>query len=284
VTTLSLDPADLTQVAYSVSGAIATIALDRPEARNGYTIQMSYELAAAFRAANADSAVRVVVLTANGDDFCVGADLSGGGFGTREGQDEAGLVEPAGRCSREVFRMDKPVIAAVRGRVVGAGATIILPADFRLAAKGSRFGYVFNRRGIVPEGGSAWFLPRVVGLPRAVDWMISGRIVEADEALESGLVRSLHEPDELLPAAYALAEELVAKTSPVAVALTRRMLYELSPLTDPEAAHRVDAWLIAHCVASADAAEGVASFFERRDPQFPGTVPADVPVDVPWKA
>lgn len=286
MTTTTSDPTDDTafeEVEYSVRESIATIALARPHARNGYTMRMSHELAAAFRLANSDDAVRVVVLTGKGEDFCVGADLSGGGFDLTDASDPnaADFIEPAGRCSREIFLMDKPVIAAVNGRAVGAGSTIILPADYRLASTTTRFGYVFTRRGIVPEGGSTWFLPRIVGLAKAVDWMLSGRVIEAEEALEAGLVRSLHEPGELLPAAYALAAELVAKTAPVAVALTRRMLYQLSPLSDPSTVHRVDSTLIAGSLSSPDAYEGVASFFERRDPKFPGRVSTDLP-DVPW--
>lgn len=279
---------NLTEVDYAVTGAVATIALNRPAARNAYTVRMSHELAAAFREANRDDVVRVVVFTGIGDDFCVGAELSADGFDLDQAEavgdgDEAGPPqEPAGRCVREIYRMDKPVIAAVRGRAVGAGSTIILPADFRLAAKGTRFGYVFTRRGIVPEGGSAWFLPRVVGHPRAVDWMLTGRVIEAEEALAAGLVRSLHEPEDLLPAAYALAAELATKTAPVAVALTRRLLNELSPLAGPESMHLVDSALIAHGVRTADAVEGVTSFFERRDPDFPGRVGTDLPQEIPW--
>lgn len=274
---------DFQEIEYGVRDSVATVTLARPQARNGYTMRMSHELAAAFRTANGDDAVRVVILTGKGEDFCVGADLSGGSFDLSGDDDPtaADFVEPAGRCAREIFRMDKPVIAAITGRTVGAGATIVLPADYRLASTTSRFGYVFTRRGIVPEGGSTWFLPRIVGLPKAVDWMISGRLIDAEEALEAGLVNSLHEPDDLLPAAYALAAELAAKTAPVAVALTRRMLYQLSPLTDPDAVHRVDSAIIAGSLASPDAIEGVTSFFERRDPQFPGKVSTDIP-DVDW--
>lgn len=274
---------DFEEVEYTVRDSIATIALARPQARNGYTMRMSHELAAAFRRANADDAVRVVVFTGQGDDFCVGADLSGGSFNlsNAEDPDNPDFIEPAGRCSREIYAMDKPVIAAVNGRAVGAGSTIILPADYRLASTKARFGYVFTRRGIVPEGGSAWFLPRIVGLPKATDWMISGRVVEADEALSAGLVNSLHEPDELLSAAYALAAELVAKTAPVAVALTRRMLYRLSPHTDPAIVHRTDSAIIAQALTRPDAIEGVTSFFERRDPNFPGKISTDLP-DVSW--
>ncbi|HEY3609757.1 MAG TPA: enoyl-CoA hydratase-related protein, partial [Pseudonocardiaceae bacterium] len=207
------------EISYEVAAAVATIALNRPQRRNGYTVVMADELADALSAADLDDAVRVVILTGHGKDFCVGADLSGGALATADETDP--YHEPAGRVSMRIYAMNKPVIAALRGVAVGAGSTIILPADFRLAATDTRFGFVFTRRGLVPEGASAWFLPRLVGLGRALDWMVSGRVFSADEALAAGLVTRLYEPDEVLPAARALAAELVATTSPVSVAITR---------------------------------------------------------------
>lgn len=273
------------EVAYAVADRICTITLNRPQARNGYTIRMSDELNAAFARADADEDVRVIVFTGAGKDFCVGADLSGGGFDTAEG----GMVpeewlEPAGRCSQRIFESSKPVIAAIRGAAVGAGSTIVLPADYRLAATDARFGFVFSQRGIYPEGASAWFLPRLVGMGKALDWMVSGRVFGADEALTAGLVHSLHAPEEVLDKAYEIARELVAKTAPVSVAVIRQMLYRLSPLESPYPAHAVDSRLIAGLPANPDAMEGVLSFLQRRPPEFTGTVAKDVPGWLPWIA
>jgi enoyl-CoA hydratase/carnithine racemase len=269
-------------VSYEVADRIATVSLDRPEARNGYTVQMSNELAASLDKADADPQVRVVVLTGAGKDFCVGADLSAGGLDLPDAA-ETEWNEPAGRCSMRIFTMNKPVIAAIRGAAVGAGSTIILPADFRLAAKDSRFGFVFSRRGLYPEGASTWFLPRLVGLGRAMDWMISGRVFDAEEALAAGLVQSLHEPDELLTGAYKLAEDLIEHTAPVSTAVIRQMLYRTSPLDSPFPTQRLDSRLIAGAITSPDAAEGILSFLQHRDPQWTGEVPKDLPPYLPWQ-
>jgi enoyl-CoA hydratase/carnithine racemase len=268
------------EVSYAVEGGIATVTLDRPAARNGYTVRMADELAAAFDEADRDPAVRVVVLTGAGEDFCVGADLSGG-LDLTPGDES--WDEPAGRCSMRIFAMDKPVIAAIRGAAVGAGSTIVLPADYRLAATDTRFGFVFSRRGLYPEGASTWFLPRLVGLGRAMDWMVSGRVFDAAEALAAGMVHSLHEPDEVLGKAYELARELIRTTAPVSVAVIRQMLYRMGPLDSPLPVQRVDSRLIASCATSPDAAEGVLSFLQRRDPQWTGEVPRDLPGFLPWR-
>lgn len=266
---------DYQQIEYDVDGAIATVTLNRPEARNGYTLRMADELAAAFDAADRDEAVRVVVFTGAGDDFCVGADLSGGSF---DGITESGAAEqpdwnePAGRCSLRIFAMDKPVIAAIRGAAVGAGSTIVLACDYRLAAADARFGFVFSRRGVYPEGASSWFLPRLVGLGTALDWMISGRVFDADEALRRGLVHQLHDAGDVLGRAYELARELAASTAPVSVAVIRQLLYGAAELASPYDVQRIDSRLIASLADSPDALEGVRSFLERRPPAFPGTV------------
>lgn len=271
------------EILYSVDDQIATITLNRPAARNGYTTSMSDELAAAFGSADADDDVRVVVFTGAGKDFCVGADLSGGSLAA--GASEAGLDwdEPAGRCSMRIFAMNKPVIAAIRGAAVGAGSTIILPADYRLAASDTRFGFVFSRRGLYPEGASTWFLPRLVGLGRALDWMISGRVFPAAEALAAGMVHSVHEPDEVLPAAYSLARELITRTAPVPVAVIRQMLYRMSPLDSPFPVQRLDSRLIAGCSSSPDAVEGIVSFLQKRDPEWTENVSTNLPDYLPWK-
>ncbi|WP_277680901.1 enoyl-CoA hydratase-related protein [Saccharomonospora azurea] len=275
-------PADYTQIAYAVADRIATITLDRPRARNGYTITMADELADAVGRADRDPEVRVVVLTGRGRDFCVGADLSEGGFDVdaETGADET-WQEPAGRVSRRIFAADKPVIAVLQGAAVGAGLTITLAADYRLASTDARFGFVFTRRGIYPEGASVWFLPRLVGMGRALDWMISGRVFDADEARRTGLVHSVHEPADLLPAAYALATELVTTTAPVSVAVTRRMLYRMSGVDSPGPVHRLDSRLIASVAHNPDAVEGVLSFLQKRPPEFGGVVPDDLPDFLP---
>ena len=269
-------------IEYAVADKIATITLNRPQARNGYTVRMADELADAFDRADRDDGVRVAVLTGTGKDFTVGADLSGGGLDVSSPEAADTWHEPAGRCSMRIFAMNKPVIAALRGAAVGAGSTIILPADFRLASTDSRFGFVFSRRGLYPEGASTWFLPRLVGMGRALDWMVSGRVFGADEALAAGLVTSLHEPDEVLAAAYELARELIAKTAPVSVAVTRQLLYRMSPLDSPYPVQRLDSKLIASCATSPDAIEGVMSFLQRRDPEWSGTPAKDMPDFLPW--
>lgn len=268
------------EIRYDVADRIATITLNRPEARNGYTLQMADEIADALARANADPDVRVVVLTGAGADFCVGADLSGASFA---GPDAEGWVEPATRVCRPMFDLDKPVIAAVRGAAVGVGSTMLLPADFRLAATDTRFGFVFSRRGIYPEGGSTWFLPRLVGLGRALDWMISGRLIPADEALATGLVHSLHAPDDVLTKAYELAHELITRTAPVSVAVIRKALYRMSGYDSPEQAFRLDSQLIGSVGANPDAVEGVLSFLQKRAPDFTGKVPDDLPAFLPWR-
>ncbi len=274
---------ELSEVTYSVQDRIATITLNRPHARNGYTVRMSEEIVDFLDQADADPNVSVVVLTGSGKHFCAGADLSGGSFEVdAELGTDSEWDEPAGRCSMRIFEMNTPVIAAVRGAAVGAGSTIILSADYRLASTDARFGFVFSRRGIYPEGASAWFLPRLVGMGRALDWMVSGRLLDSDEALASGLVHSVHEPDLLLDAAYALADDLVRNTAPVSVAVIRQMLYRLSGAALPYETQRVDSGLIAELASSADAAEGVSSFLEKRAPRFPGQVPGGIPQWLPW--
>jgi enoyl-CoA hydratase/carnithine racemase len=270
-------------ISYAVEDRIATVTLNRPAARNGYTVRMADELAAAFDRADRDDEVRVVVLTGAGNDFCVGADLSGGelSVGVQE-LDESTWDEPAGRCSMRIFAMNKPVIAAIRGAAVGAGSTIILPADFRLASTDARFGFVFSRRGIYPEGASTWFLPRLVGIGRAMDWMVSGRVFDAAEAHAAGMVHQLHEPDEVLTKAYELARELIVKTAPVSVAVIRQMIYRMSPLDSPFPVQRLDSRLIAGCAQDPDAIEGVVSFLQRRDPEWRNTPTKNLPPYLPW--
>jgi enoyl-CoA hydratase/carnithine racemase len=282
------EPTPYTAISYTVADGIATVTLNRPEARNGYTRTMADEAEQAFKTADRDPGVRVVVFTGAGRDFSVGADLSGGGFdlvpetAASETAEPYDWQEPAGRCSKTIFAMNKPVIAALRGAAVGGGLTITLSCDFRLASTDSRFGFMFGRRGIFPEGGSVWYLPRLVGMARATDWMITGRVFDAEEALASGLVRSLHAPEDVLEAAYALARDIIATASPVSTAVIRQMLYRLSGLDSPIPVHALDSRLIAGLATHADAVEGVASFLQKRPPNFPLSVPGDIPQWLPW--
>ncbi|MDI2132304.1 enoyl-CoA hydratase-related protein [Yinghuangia seranimata] len=276
------------QITYAVADRVATITLNRPAARNGYTLRMSEELVDAFDRADVDDDVRVVVLAGAGDHFCAGLDLAPEEIAAiaanaPEGEGDE-WSEPAGACTMRMFTMNKPVIAAVQGAAVGAGATIVLAADYRLVASDARFGFVFSRRGIYAEAASTWFLPRIVGLGVALDWLITGRAFDAREAMASGLAHSVHEPDQLLPKAYRLAGAIAAKTAPVSVAVIRRMVYRMSALESPAPAHRLDSRLMADSLQSPDATEGFDAFLHRRDPHFPGRIGKDLPHYLPWTA
>lgn len=282
-----------TQIAYDVAGGVATITLDRPDRLNAFTVTMQRELCAALDAVDADPEVRAVVVTGRGRGFCAGADLAGGGDAFDHESDLAAAAgvemeadgrhrDEGGLVALRFFACTKPVIGAVNGPAVGVGVTMTLPFDVRLASTAARFGFVFARRGLVPEACSSWFLPRVVGISRAMEWCATGRVFGADEALAGGLVRSVHEPDELLPAAYAIAGEIASTASAVSVTLTRAMLWRMLGEPHPMAAHRIDSALIDALGRGADVQEGVASFLEKRPPVFPGRVPADVPPTYPW--
>jgi enoyl-CoA hydratase/carnithine racemase len=243
---------------------------------------MMHELVAAFDRADADDEVRVVVVTGSGKGFCAGADLGGGGETFAKGGSDVvtptGVVRDGGGIvALRIFESTKPVIAAINGAAVGVGVTMTLPMDIRLMSTTAKVGFVFARRGIVPEAASSWFLPRVVGIQRAAEWAYTGRLIQADEALAAGLVRSVHQPDDLLPAAYGLAREIADNTAPMSVALTRRMLWRMLGADHPMAAHRVDSRAILARGASADAAEGVTSFLEKRPPDFPVKVSEGLP-------
>jgi enoyl-CoA hydratase/carnithine racemase len=275
-------------VATEVADGVLTITLDRPDQLNAFTTEMQAELIAAFDQADQDRSVRCVVVTGRGRGFCAGADLSGGG-GTFDARSHNGGAEPkgpprdgGGMVSLRIFQSTKPVIAAINGPAVGVGVTMTLPMDIRLAAESARFGFVFARRGLVPEAASSWFLPRVVGISRATEWCFTGRVFGPDEARAAGLVRSVHPDGELLDAAYALAREIAASTSPVSVTLTRQMLWRMLGEPHPMAAHRVDSAAIYTLGRGADVREGVASFLEKRPPQFPSRVPDDLPPFTPW--
>ncbi|EFQ84823.1 enoyl-CoA hydratase/isomerase family protein [Aeromicrobium marinum DSM 15272] len=272
-------------LATRVEDHVMTIELDRPEQLNSITLQMCADLAAVFADADADPDVRVVVITGRGKAYSVGADLSEGA-GALDSQDRPDSDEPfrdeGGLITLQIFRCTKPVIAAVNGIAAGLGATMLLPIDMVLASEKARFAFVFAKRGIVPEAASTWFLPRRVGISTAAEWMFTGRTVSAVEAKEAGLVRSIHAPDDLLPAAYELAREIADNTSPVAVGMIRQMLWRFSGSSHPMDAHRVDTALNLELGRSADVVEGVTSFLEKRPPQFPGTMPGNAPDAFPW--
>ena len=271
--------ADYTQIRYEVRDAVATITLSRAEKMNAFTGVMMHELIAAFDAVDADDAVRAVIVTGEGKAFCAGADLSGGAatFDDSAAKSSAVRRDGGGQVTLRIFNCQKPVIAAINGAAVGIGATMTLPMDVRLASTAARIGFVFARRGIVPEAASSWFLPRLVGISRAAEWVYTGRVMAAQEALDGGLVRSLHAPDELLPAAHALAREIADHTSGVSVALSRQMLWRMLGAAHPMEAHRVDSRAIQLRGRSADVHEGVMSFLEKRPAAFSDSVSRDVP-------
>jgi len=274
--------ADFTQITYEVADSIATLTLSRPEKLNAFTVTMMREMVAAFDMADADDSVRAVIVTGEGRAFCAGADLSGGDSTfdhTETSAHKAGRVprDGGGMVSLRIFRSQKPVIGAINGAAVGVGVTMTLPMDVRLASTSARFGFVFSRRGIVPEAASSWFLPRVVGISRALEWTYSGRVFDADEAFAGGLIRSVHAPDQLLPASRDLAGEIAANTSPVSVALARQMMWRMLGAAHPMVAHRSDSRAMVARGSSADAREGVTSFLEKRDAVFTDRVSDGLP-------
>lgn len=282
-----------TQIAYDVADHVATITLDRPDRLNAFTVTMQQELCAVLDRVDADPGVRAVVVTGRGRGFCAGADLGGGGASFDHDSDlaaAAGVVKEAdgrhrdegGLVALRFFECTKPVIGAINGPAVGVGITMTLPFDIRLASTTAKVGFVFARRGLVPEACSSWFLPRVVGISQAMEWCSTGRVFGADEALAGGLVRSLHEPDDLLPAAYALAAEIATSSSAVSVTLTRALLWRMLGEPHPMSAHRIDSALVDAIGGGGDVREGVLSFLEKRAPSFPNRVPADLPAVYPW--
>lgn len=294
--------AEFEQIRVEVADGIQTVTLDRSEAMNAFTGQMMRELIAAFDQSDADDGVRAVIVTGGGERaFCAGADLSAGGATfdyDKSGQwaegcspirsdgsvdwNHPGIRDGGGQVTLRIFQSRKPVIGAINGAAVGIGATMTLPMDFRLAAEGARYGFVFAKRGIVPEAGSSWFLPRLVGISTALDWCYSGRLVSAAEAKEAGLVRSIHAPADLLPAARELAKQLTTESAPVSVALTRQMMWRMMGAVSPMDAHRLDSRVIWSRGASGDAKEGVMSFLEKRTADYPDKVSAGMPHFSPW--
>jgi len=279
---------------YDVEDGIATFTLNRPDRMNAFTAQMMVDMIAAFDATDADDEVKAVIVTGAGRAFCAGADLAAGGatFDHTASTDPRRLEarvggvqrDGGGRLTLRIYESLKPVISAVNGAAVGVGVTMQLPMDIRLASTSARFGFVFARRGITPEAASSWFLPRLVGLQTALEWCYTGRVFGAEEAKERGLVRSLHAPEELIPAARALAREIIDNTAPVSIALTRQMLWRMAGADQPMEAHRADSRAIQSRGASADAREGVTSFLEKREANYPNRVSTDLPDIWPdWK-
>ncbi len=274
-------------IQYSVEDGIATLTLHRPERMNAFTAQMMLEMIDCFDVIDADDAVKAVIVTGSGRAFCAGADLGTGGstfdYASRnEDVRESGKVndvyrDGGGRLTLRIYDCKKPVIAAVNGAAVGIGVTMQLAMDIRMASTEAKFGFVFARRGITPEAASSWFLPRLVGLQQALEWCYTGRVFPAQEALDGGLVRSLHAAEDLLPAARALAREIADNTAPVSIALTRQLLYRNAGAAHPMDAHRADSRAIQSRGASGDAKEGVTSFLEKRAPSYPNKVSSDLP-------
>ena len=261
---------------------IATITLNRPDKLNAFTARMMYELISAFDITDADDSVRAVIVTGAGRAFCAGADLSSGGDTFSKGgsdvQTKQGIPrDGGGLVALRIFNSAKPVIGAINGAAVGVGATMTLPMDIRLASDKARFGFVFARRGIVPEACSSYFLPRIVGIQQATEWVYTGRLVSADEAHAGRLVRSVHSQDQLLSEAWTLAREIADNTAPVSIALSRQMLWRLLGASHPMDAHRVDSRGIMERGKSADAKEGVTSFLEKRAADYPDRVSEGLP-------
>ena len=270
---------------------IATLTLNRPEVMNAFTNVMVREMVAAFDITDADDTVRSVIVTGAGRAFCAGADLSAGAdtFNASQQPDRIAIDnttrvprDGGGRVTTRIFESRKPVIGAINGHAVGVGITMTLPMDIRMASTGAKIGFVFTKRGIVPEAASSWFLPRLVGISQALEWTYSGKVFMAEEAHRAGLIRSLHEPEDLVPAARELAASFADGTSAVSVATTRQMLWRMLGADHPMEAHKVDSRMIDELGRGVDAAEGVMSFLEKRDAAFPGKPSTDMPPSIPW--
>ncbi|MFC8529921.1 enoyl-CoA hydratase-related protein [Nocardia sp. NPDC057227] len=259
-------------------GEIAIARLHRPDRLNAFNQQMRDELLAAFDSFDADDSVRAVVLTGSGRAYCAGADLATGAD-VFVAEAESGAIPPdvGGEVALRLYRSHKPIIAAINGPAVGVGVTSTLPADIRIASETARFGFVFTRRGLVPEACSSWFLPRIVGIDTALEWTIGGRMVPVEEAAERGLVREVVPVDRVLPRAIELARSLVAGTSPVSVALTRQLLWRMLGADGPEVAHRAESMGIYHRARGVDVREGVGAFLDKRSPDFPDAVSDGLP-------
>jgi enoyl-CoA hydratase/carnithine racemase len=280
---------DFTMFDYKVTDGIAVATFNRPDKMNTFTPVVMREMIELFDVTDADDAVRAVIVTGSGRAFCAGAELGVAGADTfnyskRDASDEVitnGFRrDGGGRVTLRMYRAQQPLIAAVNCAAVGVGATMQLPMDFRLASTAAKFGFVFARRGITPEACSSWFLPRLVGMQTALDWVYSVRVFDANEAKETGLVRSVHAPDDLLPAAIELAHKVTEKSAPVSIAFSRQLMWRMMGADHPMEAHKLDSRGIQLRGQSADVREGIESFMQKRDPNFPNTVGKDFPADV----
>lgn len=285
---------------YEIEDQVLTLTMNRPERLNAFNSRMQGEFLEALDHADADDQIRTVIVTGEGRGFCAGADL-GKGAETfdydnqteeakadrasnegRQGNSNAWLRDGGGLLSLRIYEFNKPIIAAINGPAVGVGVTMTLPMDIRIASTKARIGFVFSRRGIVPEACSSYFLPRIVGVSKALEWAYSGRVFDADEALQGGLVRSLHEPEDLLPSARSIASEIAENTSAISVTMIRHMMWRMLGADHPMEAHKVDSRAIFHLGREADAHEGVASFLEKRPPNFTLKPSEDLPEFFPW--
>jgi len=269
------------EILFDVADGVATITLHRPDKLNAFTVRMMYELIQAFDQTDADDAVRAVIVTGAGRAFCAGADVSGGSqtfdYESQGSTEVKEFRDGGGLVSLRIFESTKPIIAAFNGPAVGVGVTMTLPMDVRIASSTARFGFVFARRGIVPEACSSWFLPRIVGISQAMEWVATGRLFEAKEALDGGLVRSTHRSHKLLDVARELAAEIADNAAPVSVALGRRLLWDMLGAPHPMDAHRADSRAMFSRGQSADAREGVTSFLEKRPAVFTDKVSDGLP-------
>lgn len=278
-------------IKYEVEEGVLTLTLNRPEILNAFNQEMLAEMIDAFDHADADDDIRAIIVTGAGRGFCAGADLSAGADSfnadtrnadTRDAQASGLQPDGGGRLTLRIYELKKPIIAAINGAAVGVGITMTLPMDVRIAADTAKFGFVFSRRGIVPEACSSYFLPRVVGISQALEWCYSGRVFPAEEALQGGLLRSVHAREDLLTTARAIARSVACDTSAVSVTLIRQMMWRMLGADHPIEAHKIDSRGVYYTGRSADAAEGVSAFLEKREARFPGKVSRDLPDFYPW--
>ena len=275
---------------YSVDDRILTLTLNRPDRMNAFTGRMADELLDAFDKADADDSIKVVIVTGAGRAFCAGADLERGGetwgkhsdYIAAQAETKKYVGDGGGQVTRRIYDFNKPVIAAINGPAVGVGLTMTLAMDIRLVVSNTKLGFVFAGRGIVPEACSTWFLPRLVGISKALEWCYSARVFRSEEALEAGLVRSIHLPDELMAAARGLAKEFIDNSSAVSIALIRQMMWRMLSAPHPIDAHELDTIALATLGKSADAKEGITAFLEKRPADFKDRVSSDMPKFFPW--
>ena len=272
------------QIFYEVNDRIATVTLNRPDRLNAWTFIMMKELIQAFDLLNRDDEVRVIIVTGAGQAFCAGADLDSSNLTEihKGSQSEKAPRDTAGQLALKIYESKKPVIAAINGPAVGVGTTMTLPMDIRIASETARMGLVFNRRGMVPEGCSTWFLSRIVGVSQAAEWILTGRVFSAQEALEKGLVSRLVPEEKLLPTALGLAQEIADNTSAISTGLSRQMLWRMAGADHPMEAHKLESEFLHYMFQSPDFPEGVASFLEKRSPEFKMKPSIDMPDSFPW--